>query len=45
MRWLWFGWAWSPACQAWLDWWFPPTSHELIRVDFTRKRVIDRVAS
>jgi hypothetical protein len=46
MWWLWSDWALSPAAQAWFDWWFPPSSrHELIRVDFANRRVIDRVAS
>jgi hypothetical protein len=46
MWWLWSDWALSPATQAWFDRWFPPSSHhELIRVDFTKRRVIDRVAS
>ena len=33
---IWFDW--------WLRWWLPASNHEVIRVDFTRKRVIDRIA-
>ena len=45
MWWLWSDWPLSPATQAWFDWWFPPERHELIRVDFAKRRVIERVAS
>jgi hypothetical protein len=27
----------------WFDWWLPPTRHEVITVDFKRRRVIGRV--
>jgi hypothetical protein len=33
---IWFDW--------WVRWWLPPSNHEVVRVDFTRKRIIDRVA-
>jgi hypothetical protein len=38
---MWFWW------QIWFDWWFPPSPpiHEVITVDFSRKRVIERLAS
>src|SRR5690349_13149503 len=38
---MWFWW------QVWFDWWFPPSPrrHEVVTVDFSRKRVIDRLAS
>ena len=30
----------------WLDWWLPPSRpHEVISVDFKRRRVLARVAS
>ena len=40
MCWPWFNGLW---CAWWLDWWFPPARHELIRVDFANKRVLERV--
>ena len=38
---MWFWW------QLWFDWWFPPSrpAHEVVTVDFSRKRVIGRLAS
>ena len=38
---MWFWW------QSWFDWWLPPSRprHEVVTVDFDRKRVIDRLAS
>ena len=32
--------------QIWFDWWLPPSgpAHEVVTVDFRRKRVIERVA-
>ncbi len=37
--WLWW--------QLWFDWWFPPSrpAHEVVTVDFSKKRVIGRLAS
>src|SRR5690349_22222297 len=37
-------WFWWPI---WFDWWFPPSppTHDVIAVDFSRKRVIKRLAS
>ena len=37
-------WFWWPI---WFDWWFPPSppTHDVIAVDFSRKRVIERLAS
>ena len=38
---MWFWW------QIWFEWWFPSSSptHEVVTVDFSRKRVIERLAS
>ena len=41
MWWLWFDPIWL---DSWLRWWCPPSDHEVVRVDFTRKRIIDRIA-
>ena len=37
-------WFWWPI---WFDWWFPPSrpTHEVVTVDFSQKRVIERLAS
>ena len=39
---------WMWVDPIWFDWWLggrlSPSDHEVIRVDFTRKRVIDRIA-
>ena len=37
-------WFWWPI---WFDWWFPPSppTHDVIAVDFSQKRVIERLAS
>ena len=38
---MWFWW------QIWFEWWFPSSgpTHEVVTVDFSRKRVIERLAS
>jgi hypothetical protein len=38
---MWFWW------QIWFDWWFPSSgpTHDVVTVDFSRKRVIERLAS
>jgi len=38
---MWFWW------QIWFEWWLTPSrlTHEVITVDFGRKRVIERLAS
>jgi hypothetical protein len=35
-----------PTWQIWFDWWLPPSgpAHEVVTVDFRRKRVIGRMA-
>ena len=37
-------WCWW---QLWFDWWVPPSrpAHEVVTVDFSKKRVIGRLAS
>ena len=29
----------------WFDWWFPPSRHEVITVDFKRRRVVGRMVT
>ena len=36
----------SATGWLWVDWWLPPSrSHEVISVDFKRRRVLDRTVS
>ena len=42
MCWLWFNWLWL---ELWLDCLCPPPHHEVIRVDFANKRVLERVVA
>ena len=31
--------------QFWFDFWVPPARHEVIQVDFAKKRILERLAS